>query len=234
MHSGSHLVSVRGLSRSYREGERSRTILDGVDLDVERSRIVSLLGRSGSGKSTLLSLLCGIEVPTTGSVTVDGVDITRLDERERTLFRRRRVGFVYQYFNLIPTLTVAENVRLPLELNGAPPDAAARSAASLLEKVGLGDRHGAYPDRLSGGEQQRVAVVRALIHEPSLVLADEPTGNLDARTGRDVLGLLHDLVRARGATMILVTHSREVSRIADRAVRLEEGRIVEGVGDFAW
>jgi len=230
----SPLVSLRALSRSYREGERTRGVLSGVDLDIQRGQVVSLLGRSGSGKSTLLNLVCGIERPTTGSVTVGGVDITRLGERERTLFRRRHVGFVYQFFNLLPTLTVAENVRLPLELNGAASGQAARAAHAMLGRVGLADCADAYPDRLSGGEQQRVAVVRALVHQPEIVLADEPTGNLDARSGRAVLNLLDELVRARGAALLLVTHSREVSLVADRAVRLEEGKIVEGIGELAW
>ncbi|MCU0971884.1 MAG: ABC transporter ATP-binding protein [Gammaproteobacteria bacterium] len=177
------LLEARQLARSYREGGAVRTVLHGADLRLDAGECVALLGRSGCGKSTLLNLLGGIDRPDAGTVTVDGIAMGDLEEPERTLFRRRHLGFVYQSFNLIPTLTTGENVGLPLELNGVPAAEAAPRIAAILEAVGLGDRAGAFPDQLSGGEQQRVAVARALVHRPRLVLADEPTGNLDAETG---------------------------------------------------
>ncbi len=219
----SPLLQVRDLQRAFREGDRTRSVLRGVDLQVQRGRIVALLGRSGSGKSTLLNLLSGIDYPDEGSIHIDGIEISALSERERTLFRRRHIGFIYQFFNLIPTLSVVENVRLPLELIGRRRDSAAE-ALRLLAEVALADRADAFPDRLSGGEQQRVAIARALVHEPVLVLADEPTGNLDAESGRRVLALLQRLVRERGQTLIVVTHSREVAAIADQVLVLQDGR----------
>jgi putative ABC transport system ATP-binding protein len=228
------LLSVRDLTRAYREGERRREVLHGITLDVRRGECVALLGRSGSGKSTLLNLISGIDRPDAGEVVIDGINLTRLDERRRTLFRRRNIGFVYQFYNLIPTLTVEENLRLPLELNGIAPAAAAESAAQLLAEVGLADRLASYPDRLSGGEQQRVAIARALVHDPLLVLADEPTGTLDAETGRKILALFERLVRGRGKTLVLVTHSREVTRVADRVLVLADGRVHARAAGVLW
>ncbi len=216
------LVTIRGLSRAYREGERSRQVLQDLDLDVGRGECVALLGRSGCGKSTLLNLISGIDRPDAGRIRIDGVELTTLDEHRRTLFRRRHIGFVYQFFNLIPTLTVEENLLLPLELNGL--DARAE-ALELLAAVGLADRGNSFPDRLSGGEQQRVALVRALVHRPSLLLADEPTGNLDAHTGQRILDLLRTLVSERGTTLMLVTHSEDVAGLADRVLYLRNGRV---------
>lgn len=202
-------------------------MLDGADLHLAKGELVVLLGRSGSGKSTVLNLISGIEAPDEGAVVVDGVNLGALGERERTLFRRQHVGFVFQAFNLVPTLRVIENVLLPLELQGRT-DAAARSRAhELLGEVGLLDRADSYPDRLSGGEQQRVAIARALAHEPSLVLADEPTGNLDLETGRRVLDLLDGLTRRAGRTLLMVTHGREVVGIADRLLTIRDGKIVD-------
>jgi putative ABC transport system ATP-binding protein len=175
----------------------------------------------------LLNLISGIDLPDAGDVLVEGRAINRMTERERTLFRRDRIGFVFQFFNLIPTLTVLENLLLPLELAGRGKGERARAARELLERVGLADREASYPDRLSGGEQQRVAVARALVHDPWLVLADEPTGNLDLETGRRVLDLLDELIRSSGRTMIMVTHSREVIGLANRLVTLREGRLIE-------
>jgi putative ABC transport system ATP-binding protein len=218
------LVEVRGLRRVYREGERRRSVLDGLELRITAGECVALLGRSGSGKSTLLNLISGIDRPDAGVVRVAGHDLTALDERGRTLFRRRHIGFVYQFFNLIPTLTVAENLRLPLELNGLIDDCGER-IAHWLEAVGLADRAASYPDRLSGGEQQRVALARALVHEPALVLADEPTGNLDAETGHQVLDLLGRLVRETGHTLLVVTHAEAVAAAADRVLTLVDGRL---------
>jgi putative ABC transport system ATP-binding protein len=203
-------------------------VLEGLSLEVGEGEIVALMGRSGSGKSTLLNVIAGIDRPDGGAVAVDGAVVSALPERERTLFRRHQVGFVFQFFNLLPTLTVAENVLLPLELVGRSRQPGARQlVTSLLDAVGLGDRGGAFPDRLSGGEQQRVAVARALVHQPSLVLADEPTGALDGETGRAVLALLIDLARRARRTVVLATHSPEVARVADRVFVLESGRLAE-------
>jgi putative ABC transport system ATP-binding protein len=223
----SSVVRLRGVTKVYREADRERRVLDGADLDLVKGELVVLLGRSGSGKSTVLNLISGIDAPDEGAVVVDGVNLGALGERERTLFRRQHVGFVFQAFNLVPTLRVIENVLLPLELQGRT-DAAARSRAhELLGEVGLLDRADSYPDRLSGGEQQRVAIARALAHEPSLVLADEPTGNLDLETGRRVLDLLDGLTRRAGRTLLMVTHGREVVGIADRLLTIRDGKIVD-------
>jgi putative ABC transport system ATP-binding protein len=221
------LVELRGVSKGYQEAERRREVLVDVDATVLEGEIVVLLGRSGSGKSTLLNLVSGIDLPDQGEVVVGGKPINRVPERERTLFRRDNVGFVFQFFNLVPTLTVLENLLLPLELAARTSSEDTERALALLERVGLGDRLSSYPDKLSGGEQQRVAVARALVHEPRIVLADEPTGNLDLETGKRVLALLDEMVRSAGKTMIMVTHSRQVVGLADRLVTLREGRLVE-------
>ena len=217
------LVEMRGLRKSYREGDTEHTVLAGASGTVSEGEFVALLGPSGSGKSTLLNLLGGLDQPDGGTVRIAGTDITGLDERARTLFRRHHIGFVFQFFNLIPTLTAAENILFPLELVGraAPPAA----AAGLLERIGLGGRADSYPDRLSGGEQQRVAIARALVHEPALVLADEPTGNLDAATGDRVLDLLEAMTREVGRTLIVVTHSERIVERADRVLRLRDGML---------
>lgn len=195
-------------------------MLDAVDLDVAAGSFVTLLGRSGSGKSTLLNLVSGIDSPDAGSVTVGGTRLEAIGEQERSLFRRRRIGFVFQFFNLLPTLTVEENVLLPMQLNEMM---GGRDEVSvLLRRVGLEDRRGAFPDRLSGGEQQRVAIARALAHDPDILLADEPTGNLDISIGRDILALLLELARDRGKTLLVATHSHEVAAAADRVLRIHE------------
>jgi putative ABC transport system ATP-binding protein len=229
----SPLVELRGVTKAYREGDAERVVLRGVDALIHRGELCVLVGRSGSGKSTLLNLIGGIDVPTGGDVVVNGLPLARTPESARTLFRRRHVGFVFQFFNLIPTLTVEENLRLPLELNGRPREAARARVGSLLAEVGLGDRASTFPEHLSGGEQQRVAVARALVHEPLLVLADEPTGNLDLDTGRQVLELLDRLTRQTGRTMVMATHSAEVIGLADRIFRLQDGRLVEARGSAA-
>ncbi len=185
---------------------------------------------SGSGKSTLLNLASGIDLPDAGRVVVGDTDLTALDERERTLFRRDRIGFVFQFYNLLPTLTVLENLLLPLELGGARDGEGEDRARGLLEAVELGARADAFPDRLSGGEQQRVAVARALVHEPDLLLADEPTGNLDEDTGERVVELMEDLVREAGTTLVVVTHSRELAGRMDRILELDHGRLREHGG----
>lgn len=228
------LLALRGLARTYKEGDRIRQVLAGVDLDLRAGEAVALLGRSGSGKSTLLNLIGGIDQASAGEVRIDGVTLTELSERERTLFRRRHIGFVYQSYNLIPTLTVEENLLLPLELNGRTRTADTEAALRLLEEVGLRDRGASFPDRLSGGEQQRVAIARALVHDPLLVLADEPTGTLDAETGHQVLRLFDRLVRERGKGLIIATHSKAVSEIADRVLTLQDGRLTEHAAEVVW
>ncbi len=218
-------IRLSRLSKTYREGQRQHRVLDKVDLDIERGTSLAVRGRSGSGKSTLLNLIGGIDAPDAGTVVIDGVELTSLDERERTLFRRRHIGFVYQAFNLIPTLNVADNIRLVLELNHVPKAESGRRIEALLDAVGLIDRQHALPDVLSGGEQQRVAIARALAHEPSVVLADEPTGNLDDDAAAAVLGLLETLVRQAGGTMLIATHSQRVAEFCDSTLTLHGGRL---------
>jgi putative ABC transport system ATP-binding protein len=220
-------VELERVSKSYREGDAERVVLRDVSVAIRPGEIAVLLGRSGSGKSTLLNLIAGIDRPTAGRVRVAGTDLTALDEQSRTLFRRRHIGFVFQFFNLIPILTVAENLTLPLDLNERGDAKGVERVRGLLERVGLGGRGDSYPDRLSGGEQQRVAIARALIHDPALILADEPTGNLDAETAADVLDLLDTLARESGATVVMVTHSREVVGVADRIFTIQRGQLIE-------
>ncbi len=228
------LIRLEGLTKIYSEGGASRTVLDALDREFYAGEFVCLLGKSGSGKSTLLNLISGIDTPSRGSVIFrenGGVlNLTTLGEQERTLFRRRNIGIIFQFFNLIPTLTVLENVTLPLELNGAAGNPRARAQA-LLDRVGLGNRLATYPDKLSGGEQQRVAIARALSHDPLLILADEPTGNLDEDTGDTVLALLLELTRDAGKTLFMATHAPEVARLADRVLHLDHGKLVS---DQVW
>ena len=220
-------VQLERIGKTYREGDSERVVLRDVSIAIAPGEIAVLVGRSGSGKSTLLNLIAGIDRPTAGRVLVDGTDLTALDEDARTRFRRRHIGFVFQFFNLIPLLTVEENLLLPLELNGGVTDAGLGRARSLLDRVGLGGRGSSLPERLSGGEQQRVAIARAVVHDPALILADEPTGTLDAETAAAVLELLDTLVRESGKTVIMVTHSREVVGVADRIFAAERGQLVE-------
>jgi putative ABC transport system ATP-binding protein len=224
------LVELRELGKSYQEGGREHVILSGAEASLGRGEFIALVGPSGSGKSTLLNLVSGIDVPDRGSVWVDGVSLTDMTERDRTLFRRQHLGFIFQFFNLLPTLTVEENLLLPLELKGRVDPAHEEKARSLLREVGLEGREDTFPDRLSGGEQQRVAVARALVHEPALVLADEPTGNLDSRTGERILSLLSGLARERQVTLLVATHSPEIAAAADRVLRVENRQLVEGGG----
>ena len=221
------IIQLTGVCKSFQEGERERVVFRDASLTVEPGEWLFLLGRSGSGKSTLLNLVSGIDLPDSGEVRVAGQPLNRQSERERTLFRRNSIGFVFQFYNLIPTLTVLENVLLPLELAGLLNQEHDDLARGLLEQVGLADRAASFPDRLSGGEQQRVAVARALVHRPKLVLADEPTGNLDADTGRQVLDLFQRLLRESGTTLLLVTHSAEVAALADRVLAIENGLLVQ-------
>jgi len=217
------MVTLERLAKFYLEAGQRHCIFKGIDLKVRPGEFLVLLGRSGSGKSTLLNLISGIDVPDEGEIVVCDHRLNQLSERDRTLFRRRHIGCVFQQFNLIPTLSVLENVLLPLELNGQLNHASRGRCLALLTRLGLGDRLATFPDRLSGGEQQRVAIARALIHEPALILADEPTGNLDLETGRAVLELLDALVRERGRTLIMATHSQEVVGWADRILTIRPG-----------
>ena len=228
------LIRLEKLCKAYTEAGVTRTILNELDREFYAGEFVALLGKSGSGKSTLLNLISGIDAPTTGDVVLveNGreVRLTALSEHERTLFRRRNIGIVFQFFNLIPTLTVQENVTLPLELMGQGREAR-RRAQELLDRVGLGNRLNTYPDKLSGGEQQRVAIARALAHDPLLILADEPTGNLDEDTGETVLGLLLELTRDAGKTLFMATHAPEVAQLATRVLHLDHGHLLS---DQAW
>lgn len=227
-------LSAQNLRYSYPEAGVEQVVLDGVSLQLEAGERVALLGSSGSGKSTLLNLLGGIDQPGSGSIQLSGQAMDSMAEPERTLFRRRHIGFVYQQFNLIPTLTVAENMALPLELLGLTRSQRQEKVNGWLGDIGLAGRGDRFPDQLSGGEQQRVAIARALIHEPELVLADEPTGNLDAATGGKVLELLFGLARDRRQTLLVVTHSQAVAEKADRVVVLTEGRLQTRGASLAW
>jgi len=225
-------IGLHGLCREYAEGERTHQVLNNVSLEIVRGESVAIRGRSGSGKSTLLNLIGGIDAPDAGRVSVAGVDITELSERDRTLFRRKHIGFVYQAFNLVPTLNVADNIRLVLELNNVSATASNARINELLEAVGLADRASSYPDVLSGGEQQRVAIARALCHRPAVLLADEPTGNLDDATAESILTLLDTLVHRVGGTMLIATHSTHVASYCDRSLRLHNGRFDSAVDDL--
>ncbi|HJR00511.1 MAG TPA: ABC transporter ATP-binding protein [Methylomirabilota bacterium] len=218
------MIRVRGLSMRLASGGRGVDVLTDVSLDVPAGQFLAIAGPSGSGKSTLLGLIAGLDQPTAGRIEVAGVDITALDEDALARFRRDHVGYVFQSFHLLPTLTAQENVAVPLELAGEA-DAAARAAA-LLAEVGLAERAHHYPVQLSGGEQQRVAVARAMARRPALLLADEPTGNLDSATGKQIIELLVGMNRRLGATLVLVTHDTALAAHADRVVTLRDGRVV--------
>ena len=220
-------IQLKKLTKNYIEGEQSRLVLDTLNLSVQEGEMLVLLGRSGSGKSTLLNLVSGIDKPDSGEVIIGGADLTKMNEKNRTLFRRKNIGFVFQSFNLISTLTAHENILLPIKLKGDMDNNKQSNAQQFLDEVGLGDRGDSYPDRLSGGEQQRVAIARALANEPMLILADEPTGNLDYKTGQNILVMLNDLVRKSGRTMIIATHDRDICKIADRIFELQGGKLQE-------
>ena len=220
-------ICIENLTKSYREGNRDREVLKNAEASFNKGELIAILGNSGSGKSTLLNLIAGIDQCDSGDIWLNGSNLTSLDEYQRTLFRRQQIGYIFQFFNLIPTLNVMENVVLPLELNGEKTQSAQEKAKDLLSAVGLSNRWGTFPDRLSGGEQQRVAIARALVHDPMLVLADEPTGNLDEQTGRQVLNLLDELTRQVGKNLILVTHSRENAIYADRILYLQDGQLFD-------
>jgi len=225
------ILEICNLSKTFAEGESQRVVFHGLDASINRGDFVVLLGRSGSGKSTLLNLISGIDLPTAGEVRIGGQNLTTMTEQQRTLFRRDHIGFVFQFYNLIPTLTVIENLLLPLELKKSIATESKQQALDILGQVGLADRADSYPDRLSGGEQQRIAICRALIHKPLLLLADEPTGNLDVETGAEVLKLLSQLIRTNRMTTLMVTHSPEVARLADRVLTIRDGILVEQVAE---
>jgi putative ABC transport system ATP-binding protein len=220
------MLSIRALAKRY-AGPASRSVLDGVDLDLVAGEYVAIMGESGSGKSTLLNLVAGLDRPDAGTIAIGGTELATLDDDARTLLRRERMGFVFQAFHVLPYLTVAQNVSLPLGLNGVAPAERDRRTRAMLEAVGLADRADAMPRELSGGEVQRVAIARALVHEPLLVLADEPTGNLDPDAAATILGLLRDAIKARDAAGILVTHSLAAARTADRILVLAHGGLHE-------
>ena len=220
-----YYLELQGLYKSYFDGSGDHHILKDADLKIEKGETVAILGSSGSGKSTLLNLIAGIDLPDQGEVRIDGKSLGQMSEKNRTLLRRRTMGFVFQSFNLIPTLNVYENLMLPLELNQISKNSGIVS--QMLEALGLKGREESHPDRLSGGEQQRVAIARALMHQPSLLLADEPTGNLDAETSQETLKLINHLVHRSRTTMIMATHSQEVIEWVDRVLGIEDGKLIE-------
>ena len=220
------MIEVRDATKVYRRGRNEVRALGGVSLEVPRGQFLSVMGPSGSGKSTLLNLLGALDVPTSGSLLIEGRELSRMDDATLSAFRRERLGFIFQFFNLMPTLTAVENVMLPALLAGGSRSVLLPRAEGLLETVGLRKRAHHRPDELSGGEMQRVAVARALLTEPALLLADEPTGNLDSRTGTEVLRLLREATRERGLTVVMVTHDPRAAAVGDRIVRLEDGALV--------
>ena len=220
-----YYLELQGLYKSYFDGSGDHHILKGAELNMEKGETVAILGSSGSGKSTLLNLIAGIDLPDQGEVRIDGKSLGQMSEKNRTLLRRRTMGFVFQSFNLISTLNIYENLMLPLELNQISKNSGIVS--QMLEALGLKGREESHPDRLSGGEQQRVAIARALIHQPSLLLADEPTGNLDAETSQETLKLINHLVHRSRTTMIMATHSQEVIEWVDRVLGIEDGKLIE-------
>lgn len=219
------ILSTKSLKKIYGKGESEVHALDGVDLSVEKGEFVAVVGTSGSGKSTLLHMLGGLDRPTSGSVSVDGKDIFSLKDEELTIFRRRKIGFVFQNYNLVPVLNVYENIVLPVQLDGAAPEK--RYVDTLIDTLGLGTKLKNLPNNLSGGQQQRVAIARALAAKPAIVLADEPTGNLDSKTSQDVLGLMKITSQKFAQTIVMITHNEEIAQLADRIIRIEDGRIVE-------
>jgi len=220
------MIEVKDIVKVYRRGTNEVRALDGVSLSVPRGQFLSIMGSSGSGKSTMLNLMGALDIPSRGTITIDGQEISRMHDTDLSAFRRRRLGFIFQFFNLLPTLTALENTVLPELLSGKRRDEVEPKARALLEHVGLRGRFTHRPDELSGGEMQRVAVARALLSEPALLLADEPTGNLDSRTGAEVLRLIREATQARNLTVVMVTHDPRAAEVGDRLVRLADGHIV--------
>jgi putative ABC transport system ATP-binding protein len=222
------LVYIQNVTKGFQEADRERIVLNDVSIEFFEGEFAVLLGPSGSGKSTLLNVISGVDVTDSGNIKIQETCITQMSEHDRTLFRRDNIGIVFQSFNLIPTLTVLENVTLPYELQGKSRKSAQEKARHILDRVGLVDREDTYPDRLSGGQQQRVAIARAVVHEPLLILADEPTGNLDRKTSDEVLALLLSMSRDLGKTLIMATHSMEIIPLADRIFRISpDGKLIE-------
>jgi putative ABC transport system ATP-binding protein len=221
------MIQLRNVSKTVTSGGEPLTILHPLSLEVARGRFLAIVGPSGSGKSTLLGLIAGLDSPTSGDVVIDGVNITRLGEDRLARLRGEKIGFVFQFFHLIPSLTAFENVSVPMEIAAVPDADPRRRTQSLLEEVGLTGRAHHYPSQLSGGEQQRVALARALANDPPIVLADEPTGNLDSANGRHIMELLRTIHRTRGTTVVLVTHDAELAALADSRLVLRDGRVVE-------
>jgi putative ABC transport system ATP-binding protein len=219
------MIQLENVSREYGDGKIVYA-LDHVELRIERGERVAVMGPSGSGKSTLLNLICGLDEPSSGMITIDGVNIAKLDDDARTRLRREKIGMIFQTFNLLPTLTALENVSLPLRLNGVSRREAEQRANAMLERVGLAERASHRPDEMSGGERQRSAIARALIFKPPVLLADEPTGNLDSRTGEEILALLDALHGEFNMTILMVTHNEEAARHCDRVIRLRDGKVV--------
>ena len=218
------ILTVKNLHKAYGKGEGQVKALNGIDLTIEKGKFTAIIGASGSGKTTLLNMMGGLDIPDEGEVIVDGVNLSGLREKELAVFRRNKVGFVYQNFNLIPTLNIQENILFPLSLAGSGPDSVFfQEITGLLQ---IKDRLTAYPHELSGGGQQRVAIARALMAKPSILLADEPTGNLDSKSGQNVLGLLKMSVETYHQTLVMITHNLEIAQMADRVVRMEDGRIL--------
>ncbi len=220
------ILKTEGLRKTYGTGEAKVEALRGVDLSVNKGEFLSIVGTSGSGKSTLLHMLGGLDRPTSGKVIIDGKDIFSLKDEELTIFRRRKIGFVFQAFNLVPVMSVYENIVLPIELDGEKPDQ--DFVNEIINTLGLSEKIKAYPSQLSGGQQQRVAIARALASAPAIILADEPTGNLDSKTTQDVMGLLKVTSQKFGQTIVMITHNDEIAQLADRSIRIEDGLIVRG------
>lgn len=220
------ILVTENLRKYYQLGDATVRALDGISLTVEKGEFIAIVGRSGSGKSTLLHMLGGLDVPTSGTVIVDGRDISGMTKDELTIFRRRKIGFVFQNYNLLPLMNVYENIILPIQLDGIKPDR--KFVENILEMLGLGEKKFAMPNQLSGGQQQRVALARALAAKPAIILADEPTGNLDSSTSQDVLGLIKVSGDQLGQTVVMITHNEEIAQMAGRIIRLEDGRICGG------
>lgn len=221
------ILQTKGLKKYYGNGETIVKALDGIDLSIEKGSFVAIVGTSGSGKSTLLHMLGGLDHPTEGSVAVDGKELAKLNDDELTIFRRRKIGFIFQNYNLVPILNVYENIVLPIELDGNPIDEA--YVKEITDTLGLSGKLDSLPNNLSGGQQQRVAIARALAAKPAIILADEPTGNLDSRTGLDVIGLLKVMNQKFKQSIVMITHNEEMAQMTDRIIRIEDGRIIAGV-----
>ena len=218
------ILQTTDLVKTYGEGDTCVHALRGVNFTVDKGEFVAIVGTSGSGKSTLLHMLGGLDNPTSGTVTIDGKKLGNMKDEERTIFRRRKIGFIFQSFNLVPVLSVYENIVLPVELDGGKVDAS--YVEEIIHTLGLDEKVNAYPNQLSGGQQQRVAIARALAAAPAIILADEPTGNLDSKTSQDVLGLLKVIGERFGQTIVMITHNEEIAQMADRIIRIEDGQIV--------